>query len=212
MMSLKMAEITVGMFCEDTRDGRKVFVTGKNPKFKTVEIQYEGEEPKNTALTTFNKHFQLVTREDIQEQEPETVIDAPQEQEPEKKERKKREPKVVSEAVSELLDFIVNKWNTMGGTGILTLDNDKKFAPMRAENGRQVIKLMWTNKKISLFVRVESVTEYAEKWQKINYALPFQCMFFNATEEVKANIEKLLQDVLDVDSVRRKKADKEKVG
>ena len=99
-MTMKMKDVTVGMLFIDTRDGRKVFVTGKNPKYKTLEIQYEGEEPKNTAITTFNKHFQLVTKETervAQEQELETV-EAPQEveevqPEPEKKvEKKERKP------------------------------------------------------------------------------------------------------------------------
>lgn len=110
-MTMKMKDVTVGMLFIDTRDGRKVFVTGKNPKYKTLEIQYEGEEPKNTAITTFNKHFQLVTKEAeraAQEQELETV-EAPQEveevqQEPEKRGRKKRE--FSEEFAAELQAFI----------------------------------------------------------------------------------------------------------
>ena len=67
MMTLKMANVIVGMTLVDNRDGRICTITGKNSKAKTVEIQYEGENPKNTAITTLNKHFSEI-------EETETLI------------------------------------------------------------------------------------------------------------------------------------------
>ena len=118
---------------------------------------------------------------------------------------KPRQKKALNEAVAELLTYICTEWEKMGGT-VKPCGN--KFRPLCSENGRQVIKLMWTTKKISFFVRVEAATAHAEQWQKINYAMPFQCMFFNDTEETRQNIKDIFQLVLDVDSVRPKKTKK----
>lgn len=127
-----------------------------------------------------------------------------------KKERKQRQKKEQTADVIALLDYIMTEWQNMGGNVKMPGKENALFRPLCVDNGRQVIKLMWTAKKISLFVRVEAATAHAEQWQKINYAMPFQCMFFHDTEETRQNIKDIFQIVLDVDSIRPKKEKKAK--
>lgn len=122
----------------------------------------------------------------------------------EKKERKQRKKKEQAADITELLEFIISEWEKIGTVKTPNKEN-AVFRPLCVESGRQVIKLMWTTKKISFFVRVEEATAYAEKWQKINYAMPFQCMFFHDTEEVRQNIKDIFRLVVDADGVRTKK-------
>lgn len=140
---------------------------------------------------------------------PETEVTAPAETEPEKeepakKQRKPRTPKAMSEDITKLLEYIEKTWEEIGSVRAPEIEN-AKFKALCAEGGRQVAKLMWTTKKISLFVRVEVLTEYAEEHQKINYGMPFQCMFYHNTAEVRKNLKKLLTEANKADAVRKKK-------
>lgn len=126
-----------------------------------------------------------------------------------KEARKPRKKKEQSADVSALLAFILDTWQSVGGIVKMPAKENALFRPLCADNGRQVIKLMWTKKKVSFFVRVEAATVHAEKWQKINYSLPFQCMFFHDTEEVRQDITKIFQTVLASDSIRQKKTKKQ---
>lgn len=124
-----------------------------------------------------------------------------------KKEPKPRKKKAVSNDIKNLLDFICTEWKKFGIIKTPGKEN-AVFRPLCVESGRQVIKLMWTTKKISLFVRVEAATKYAEAFQKINYAMPYQCMFYNDTEEVRQDIKNIFELVVNTDSVRPKKEKK----
>lgn len=139
------------------------------------------------------------------EQEPAAEIAGafvtPETEPEEKKERKPRAKKAQSTDVQGMLTYIENMWQTMGGN-IREPKKDGNFKALCAENGRQVLKLMWTTKKVSLFARIEAAVDFAEKWQKINYALPFQCMFYTDTEETRQNIQNLMEMVMDADAVR----------
>lgn len=125
-----------------------------------------------------------------------------------KEARKPRKKKEQSADVSAMLAFILDTWQSVGGIVKMPAKENALFRPLCADNGRQVIKLMWTKKKVSFFVRVEAATAHAEKWQKINYSLPFQCMFFHDTEEVRQGIRQIFQIVLASDGIRQKKTSK----
>lgn len=124
-----------------------------------------------------------------------------------KKEHKPRKKKEVSKDIENLLNFICTEWKKFGIIKTPGKEN-AVFRPLCVESGRQVVKLMWTTKKISLFVRIEAATEYAEAFQKINYAMPYQCMFYNDNEEVRQNIRNIFELVVNTDSVRHKKEKK----
>lgn len=128
----------------------------------------------------------------------------PEKTEPEKKQRKPRTPKEINEDVKNLLEYIEKTWQEIGFIRVPDVEN-AKFKALCAEGGRQVAKLMWTTKKVSLFVRLENLTEYAENYQKINYGMPFQCMFYHNTAEVCENLKKLLTEANKADAIRRKK-------
>ena len=100
---------------------------------------------------------------------------------------------------------IEKTWKELGGVVKMPGQENAVFRPLCAEGGRQVVKLMWTTKKVSLFVRVAEATEYAERFQRINYAMPFQCMYFTDTETNRENIKKLFTVVLEKDSIRKTK-------
>ena len=139
----------------------------------------------------------------------EPAVEEPAVEEP-KKERKPRKKKEMTADIKNLLQFIKDAWTVAGGTVREPEKENAVFNALCAENGRQVLKLMWTTKKISLFTRVETGTEFAEKWQKINYGLPYQCMYFNDIPETRDNLQKLFAHVLAVDAVRPKKEKKAK--
>lgn len=144
--------------------------------------------------------------------EVQTVEEAPAEVEAPapKKERKPRKKKELTTDVKNLLQFIKDAWTVAGGTVREPEKENAVFNALCAEGGRQVLKLMWTTKKISLFTRVETATQFAEKYQKINYGLPYQCMFFADTEQNRDNLQKLFAHVLAIDAVRPKKEKKAK--
>lgn len=160
---------------------------------KSDEVETEPKEMETTILT------------EPETKEPETEEPAEVEtEEPEKKQRKPRTPKEMTEDIKKLLEYIENTWSEIGFVRAPEVEN-AKFKALCAEGGRQVAKLMWTTKKISLFVRIESLTEYAEEHQTINYGMPFQCIFYHNNAEVRKNIKKLLTEANKVDAIRRKK-------
>lgn len=162
---------------------------------KMAEVAETAEEEKCSDGTEYAEVMQDIMAGDEAKAEEATA---------EKKERKQRKKKEQAADITELLEFIISEW---GKIGIVKTPNkgNAVFRPLCVESGRQVIKLMWTTKKISFFVRVEDATAYAEKWQKINYAMPFQCMFFHDTEEVRQSIKDIFRLVVAADGVRTKK-------
>ena len=119
-----------------------------------------------------------------------------------KKKRKPRQKKEIAPSIKELLEYIKTEWSELGFIHYPEKE-DAVFCALCANNtGRQVIKLMWTAKKISLFVRIEPAIDFAEEWQKINYALPYQCIFYHNTEETRQNIKNLMEMVLEADHIR----------
>ena len=122
-----------------------------------------------------------------------------------KEEKKVRKHKEISTEISELLTFLAKDWEDRGGYIRKGNKEDAKFAALCfGKNSRQVAKLMWTNTKISLYVRIESAIEFSEKNQKINYGLPFQCMYFHNTKETRNNIKKVF-DIVTTEDIKTKK-------
>lgn len=206
----KLYSMTMKCLAE-VAEAEGIKIDKKGSKQKAVEkiLAYEAAaaEVREEEQEVLTETFQTAEEKVTVTEEPAEVAEekAIEQQKKEKKERKPRKKKEQNAAVSALLDYIITEWQSMGGIVKMPGKEDALFRPLCAENGRQVIKLMWTTKKISFFVRVEAATAYAEQWQKINYGMPFQCMFFHDTEEVRQNIKTLFQLMLDIDSIRPKK-------
>lgn len=150
---------------------------------------------------------------EVKEPEPVVEVEEPtvEEQEPvveEPKAKKARKPLKLNNEVVALLKNIRDTWEAAGGTIRYPDQENARFNALCAENGRQVLKLMWTRKKVSLYSRVAAAVDFAEDWQKINYALPYQCIFYENTAENFDNICNLIEMVMDADSERTKKAKK----
>lgn len=169
-----------------------------------VKIDKKGSKEKavNKILAFEVKKAETINAEDFEES---TVIETkietqePAEQEPVKRTRKRKE---LSGNVIALLGFITNNWERLGGIIKLPKKENALFRPLCNKNGRQVIKLMWTTTKVSMFVRVAPATDYAEKWQKITYSMPYQCMFFSYNDETRVNIINLLEMMIESDNER----------
>lgn len=171
-----------------------VKIDKKGSKQKAVEKMLAAEQETKTAEV---ETAEVETAEVVEVVEEQTA----EEQQETKKERKPRQKKELSQDIITLLEYIKTTWNEIGFIRYPKKDNSA-FCALCAKNGRQVLKLMWTTKKVSLFTRIEAAVDFAEKWQKINYAMPFQCMFFTDTEENRQNITNLFDMVLEADGVR----------
>ena len=205
----KLYSMTMKVLAE-VAEAEGVKIDKKGSKQKAVEkilaFEAEREAVRAEEQCALSEPFQTEETE-----EPEEVEERKQEEEPQKETKKARKPrqkKEVSADVSALFDYIMTEWKNMGGIVKMPGKENACFRPLCAENGRQVVKLMWTTKKVSMFIRVETGTQYADKWQKINYAMPFQCMFFNDTEETRERIKNLFALVMQEDSIRKTKKEK----
>lgn len=125
-----------------------------------------------------------------------------------KKEKKERKHRENTEDVKQLTEYILSKWAEIGTIKEPAKDGFK-FKALCTHNGRQVIKFMWTTKKVNLFVRIDP-EGIVNTYKKINYALPFQCMFTEYTGATKKQIDKLMTTVMKADAVRPKKEKKAK--
>lgn len=195
-------------YLAEVAEAEGIKIDKKGSKQKAVEkiLAYEAaaaevREEEEKALTE--------TAEQQTETAEETTAEETTAEQP-KKERKERRKKEQTVDVSALLEFIIDEWQKTGGIVKVPAKENAVFRALCVENGRQVLKLMWTTKKISFFTRIEAATAHAETWQRINYAMPFQCMFAHDTEEARQNIKDIFQLVRDVDSVRPKKERKAK--
>lgn len=95
----------------------------------------------------------------------------------EKKERKKRE---VNTHIDEILDYIYECVEKLGGNIGVPRDAEMKFRALRKEKGKQFCKLMWSGKSVKLFskMKLDKYGCYA-----INYPLPNVYEFMNCDEK-----------------------------
>lgn len=100
----------------------------------------------------------------------------------EKKARKKRE---VNTHIDEILDYIYECVEKLGGNIGVPRDAEMKFRALRKENGKQFCKLMWSGKSVKLFskIKLDKYNCYA-----INYPLPNVYEFSNCDEKAIKDI------------------------
>lgn len=101
----------------------------------------------------------------------------------EKKERKKRE---VNTHIDEILDYIYECVEKLGGNIGVPRDAEMKFRALRKEDGKQFCKLMWSGKSVKLFTKIK-LDQYG--CYAINYPLPNVYEFEHCHE-------KIIKDVL----------------
>lgn len=119
-----------------------------------------------------------------------------------KKERKKRE---VNTHIDEILDYIYECVEKLGGNIGVPRDAEMKFRALRKEDGKQFCKLMWSGKSVKLFSKIK-LDQYG--CYAINYLLPNVYEFANCDE--KAIKDVLTNSFNECAGYKTKKTKKEK--
>ena len=129
------------------------------------------------------KHDEAVAVEQTKEKKQKKekkVADKP------KKEKKERKKHVKNDAVDDIVKYIIECTEKMGGEIGVPRKESMKFRALRkSKNGKQFCKLVWSGKSVKLASRVE-LSDHGSR--NINYQLPYLYEFTEFTDETKLKI------------------------
>ena len=206
------------------KNGKVVTLLEQRDKFKTVMVQPTSEDdnggkPYDITTSTFKRWWKKIDDEDeyvkeVMKQKEDLGIEVPEinpadvevVEEPVKK--RGRKANQVSDTVKNLLKEINHIVAFLGGFVNVPRDENMRFRALCNCDGRQICKLMWSNKKIRLYFRTEIVCEAYKDFVKVNYSLPYLYEIDNYTKETVEKIKNLLILAINNDHRKTKKEEK----
>lgn len=168
---------------ENKRNGQVFEVAGEDKKYKTVLLRnVETGKEQTVSTSTIKRWYKMV-----EEQEPETVE---QEQEPAKKNRKKREKKEMTADAVALHEFALKTCEEVGGT-VWEPATNIKFRSFKV-GGKMFVKYSWTSKSIVLQVRAIALG-LEEPKHPANHTYNDKYIFMENTEQVREEIKDIIE-------------------
>lgn len=177
--------------------------------WKKIEDAVEVEQPEDVKTETEDEYVKEVMKqkEDLGIEVPEiNPADVEIVEEPVKK--RGRKANQVNDTVKNLLEEINHIVAFLGGFVNVPRDENMRFRALCNCDGRQICKLMWSNKKIRLYFRTEVVCEAYKDFVKVNYSLPYLYEIDNYTKETVEKIKNLLILAINNDHRKTKKEEK----